>query len=179
VSSVSATDARQTDSPACCQKLPCTVYKVRFWVILCWVRPAGLFVNPDTLTGAAPYGEDLTVVVVGGGERQPVSNPLESVQRKAAVLRTPEVPMAFSVRQWSASAVVTPQQDIYTMGGLKSDACRVALAGRGGWAQMRLGLRGLCRSGATPTVHGSQPFWIRQSDLLLLLPLDYSLLSLL
>ena len=51
----------------------------------------------------------------------------------------------------------------------------VALAGRGGWAgpagwaQMRLGLRGLCRPGATPTVHGSQPFWIRQSDLLLLL----------
>ena len=60
-------------------------------------------------------------------------------------------------------------------GRVGSDACRVALAGRGGWAgpagwaQMRLGLRGLCRPGATPTVHGSQPFWIRQSDLLLLL----------
>jgi hypothetical protein len=37
------------------------------------------------LAGAAPYGEDLTVVVVGGGERQPVPNPLEPVQRKAAV----------------------------------------------------------------------------------------------
>ena len=63
-----------------------------------------------------------------------------------------------------------PQQ-----GRVGSDACRVALAGRGGWAgpagwaQMRLGLRGLCRPGATPTVHGSQPFLIRQSDLLLLL----------
>ena len=42
------------------------------------------------MAGAAPFGEDLTVVVVGGGERQPVSNPLESVQRTAAVLRTPD-----------------------------------------------------------------------------------------
>ena len=43
------------------------------------------------LAGAAPFGEDLTVVVVGGEERQPVSNPLESVQRTArAVLRTPD-----------------------------------------------------------------------------------------
>ena len=56
------------------------------------------------MAGAAPFGEDLTVVVVGGEERQPVSNPLESVQRKAAV---PALPMAFSGRQWSASAVVT------------------------------------------------------------------------
>ena len=56
------------------------------------------------MAGAAPYGEDLTLVVVGGGERQPVPNPLEPVQRKAAV---PALPMAFSVRQWLASAVVT------------------------------------------------------------------------
>ena len=67
-------------------------------------RPRACFCIADTLAGAAPFGEDLTVVVVGGGERQPVSNPLESVQRKAAV---PALPMAFSVRQWSASAVVT------------------------------------------------------------------------
>ena len=53
---------------------------------------------------AVLFGEDLTVVVVGGDERQPVSNPLESIRRKAAV---PALPMAFSVRQWSASAVVT------------------------------------------------------------------------
>ena len=58
----------------------------------------------DTLAGAAPFGEDLTVVVVGGGERQPVPYPLESIRRKAAF---PALPMAFSVRQWSASAVVT------------------------------------------------------------------------
>ena len=58
----------------------------------------------DAFAGAAPYGEDLTLVVVGGEERQPISNPLEPVQRKAAV---PALPMAFSVRQWSASAVVT------------------------------------------------------------------------
>ena len=36
----------------------------------------------DTLAGAAPFGEDLTVVVVGGDERQPVPNPLESIRRK-------------------------------------------------------------------------------------------------
>ena len=71
------------------------------------MRPAGRYFVvciADTLAGAAPFGEDLTVVVVGGEERQPVSNPLEPVQRKAAV---PALPMAFSVRQWSASAVVT------------------------------------------------------------------------
>ena len=46
-------------------------------------RPRAYFCIADTLAGAAPFGEDLTVVVVGGGERQPVSNPLESqsVQR--------------------------------------------------------------------------------------------------
>ena len=39
----------------------------------------------------APCGEDPTLVAVGGEERQPVSNPLESVQRTArAVLRTPD-----------------------------------------------------------------------------------------
>ena len=54
------------------------------------MKPAGLFCITDTLAGAAPFGEDLTVVVVGGEERQPVSNPLESVQRTAAVLRTPD-----------------------------------------------------------------------------------------
>ena len=32
------------------------------------------------MAGAAPFGEDLTVVVVGGEERQPVSNPLEPVR---------------------------------------------------------------------------------------------------
>jgi hypothetical protein len=32
------------------------------------------FCIADTLAGAAPFGEDLTVVVVGGEERQPVSN---------------------------------------------------------------------------------------------------------
>ena len=75
---------------------------------------------------------------------------------------------AASPRQPAASRC--PQR-----GRVGSGACRVALAGRGGWAgpaiwaQMRLGLRGLCRSGATPTVHGSQLFLIRQSDLLLLL----------
>ena len=52
--------------------------------------PRACFCIADTLAGAAPFGEDLTVVVVGGGERQPVSNPLESVQRTAAVLRTPD-----------------------------------------------------------------------------------------
>ena len=55
-----------------------------------------------------------------------------------------------------------------------SDACRVALAGRGGWA----GPAGWARGWVTwdmpegcnsPKVHGSQPFLIRQSDLLLLL----------
>ena len=40
-----------------------------------------VFVIADTLAGAAPFGEDLTVVVVGGEERQPVSNPLEPVRR--------------------------------------------------------------------------------------------------
>ena len=75
---------------------------------------------------------------------------------------------AASPRQPAASRC--PQR-----GRVGSGACRVALAGRGGWAgpaiwaPMRLGLRGLCRSGATPTVHGSQLFLIRQSDLLLLL----------
>ena len=47
--------------------------------------PRACFCIADTLTGAVPFEEDLTVVVVGGEERQPVSNPLESVQRKAAV----------------------------------------------------------------------------------------------
>ena len=45
------------------------------------MRPAGLFLYPGTLAGAAPCGEDLTVVVVGGEERQPVSNPLENLER--------------------------------------------------------------------------------------------------
>ena len=74
------------------------------------MRPAGLFCIADTLAGAAPFGEDLTVVVVGGGERQrpflTVSNSLthtgvgagSSAHQLRAVLRTPE--MAFSVRQW-------------------------------------------------------------------------------
>jgi len=86
---------------------------------------------------------------------------------------------AASPRQPAASRC--PQR-----GRVGSGACRVALAGRGGWAgpaiwaPMRLGLRGLCRSGATPTVHGSQLFLIRQSDLLpllcgLLAPLALSL----
>ena len=35
------------------------------------------FCIADTLAGAAPFGEDLTVVVVGGGERQPVPYPLD------------------------------------------------------------------------------------------------------
>jgi hypothetical protein len=62
------------------------------------VRPAGLFLFPGALAGAAPrslvaaIGEVLTEVVVGGGERQPVSYPLESVRRHAAV---PAPPMAF------------------------------------------------------------------------------------
>ena len=66
--------------------------------------PQACFCIADTLAGAAPFGEDLTVVVVGGGERQPVPYPLESIRRKAAF---PALPMAFSGRQWSASAVVT------------------------------------------------------------------------
>ena len=37
-----------------------------------------------------PTGYKVTVVVVGDGERQPVPNPLEPVQRTAAVLRTPD-----------------------------------------------------------------------------------------
>ena len=80
-------------------------------MILPWVRPRAAYFfiadtkgSSDTLAGAAPFGEDLTVVVVGGGERQPVPYPLESIRRKAAF---PALPMAFSVRQWSASAVVT------------------------------------------------------------------------
>ena len=40
--------------------------------------PQACFCIADTLAGAAPSGEDLTVVVVGGEERQPVSNPLDS-----------------------------------------------------------------------------------------------------
>ena len=63
-----------------------------------------VFVSRHVGRRRAPFGEDLTVVVVGGDERQPVSNPLEPVRRKAAV---PALPMAFSVRQWSASALVT------------------------------------------------------------------------
>ena len=62
-----------------------------------------------------------------------------------------------------------PQQ-----GRVGSDACRVALAGRGGWASPAGWARGWvtwdmpegCNS---PKVHGSQLFLIRQSDLLLLL----------
>ena len=52
-------------------------------------RPAGLFLYSRHVgrRRVAPFGEDLTVVVVGGGERQPVPNPLESVQRTAAVPR--------------------------------------------------------------------------------------------
>ena len=54
-------------------------------------------------TGCPP-----TVVVVGGDERQPVSNPLESIRRKAAFpALDSRWPSGFSVRQWSASAVVT------------------------------------------------------------------------
>ena len=41
------------------------------------------------MAGAAPFGEDLTVVVVGGEERQPVSNPLEPIQRTCGEARTP------------------------------------------------------------------------------------------
>ena len=33
------------------------------------MRPAGLFLYPGTLAGAAPCGEDLTLVVVAGDER--------------------------------------------------------------------------------------------------------------
>ena len=49
------------------------------WVILFgWLKPAALFLyfSRVTLAGAAPFGEDLTVVVGGGGERQPVSRTL-------------------------------------------------------------------------------------------------------
>ena len=55
------------------------------------MKPAGLFLYSRHVGRRRPlFGEDLTVVVVGGDERQPVSNPLESVQRTAAVLRTPD-----------------------------------------------------------------------------------------
>ena len=64
-----------------------------------------VFVIADTLAGAAPFGEDLTVVVVGGEERQPVSNPHWS--RFSAQQLSSALPMAFSVRQCSASAVVS------------------------------------------------------------------------
>jgi hypothetical protein len=62
-------------------------------ILLCKARRP-VFVIADTLAGAAPFGEGLTVVVVGGEERQPVSNPLEPVRRplrpKQPSPRTPD-----------------------------------------------------------------------------------------
>ena len=73
---------------------------------------------------------------------------------------------AASPRQPAASRC--PQR-----GRVGSGACRVALAGRGGWAGPASwapsGSRGLPEGCNSPKVHGSQSFLIRQSDLLLLL----------
>ena len=94
---------------------PADFARVKFWAGAVAVRYAHLAataINMRTGGGKCAFvglsecrGRSLYCCSrVGGGERQPVSYPLESIRRKAAF---PALPMAFSVRQWSASAVVT------------------------------------------------------------------------
>ena len=60
------------------------------------VKPAGLFLYPGTFAGAAPVGEDLTEVVVGGGgplwlavvggKRREAARPLPHARRRSVVV---------------------------------------------------------------------------------------------